>query len=849
MAKGVRSNDTSTEEPGNLRELIQKLIANVGALFGEEHLTHSGENRRDKTPIQYEGEPSDKRSPRKKSPASYNHHNSNFSSRSRMKFLRFNGEDLKSWLFKIEQFFSTEKVPAEERVEVVAMQLKGEAIQWHLAFMRYRQYLQSATWTEYVVALVEKFGVDFDDPMEEIKKIRQTGTVKEYQAVFERNLTGVNLSQENTISYFFGGLKHELNIAVKLINPTTLSQVYKTARMQEAYLAAIRQPSSVSNTPTSGPRRIMDQRNNNRPLLPTPSQGNAGTSKGFNRRSLSLDEMNEKRAKGLCYFCNEKYVVGHKCKNLKQIYLLELEESEEGVFSEESVNELEEHEMELSQPMEQMEISIHALNGSLGYMTLRVTGYHSQKPLHILVDTESSHNFMDPELVERLKLSVRAITPQLVAAANGNMLKVDKVCKISWLLQGAEFSAEFLLLPLGSCGGGTRSSMVINIGGYQNKLQNTHHGILLQRKEALQCCSFETKETFEQDPSLLNLLNEFRELFKEPTQLPPSRGVFDLRIVLQDRTKPINKRPYRYPSVKKDVIETLVKQMLDQEDLLDELGGSEIFSKIDLRSDYHQLRMEVEDVPKTAFRTHASHYEYLVMLFGLSNAPATFQGLMNSVFQKFLRKAKCFFGVQKIEYLGHFITVEGVSTDPQKVEAVKEWPLPTNVKQLRRFLRLAGYYRRFIRGFGSISKPLTDLLKKDNFKWSLAASEAFEQLKTALIQAPVLALPDAHKTFIVETDASGHGIGAVLMQQGHHIAFISRALSPRHAALSVYKRELLTIVHVVTKWSQYLLGQKFIIRTDHKALKFLIEQKLHKNSQLMWLTKLMPFDYVIEYKR
>ncbi|XP_019267598.1 PREDICTED: uncharacterized protein LOC109244894 [Nicotiana attenuata] len=618
MAKGARLNDTATEEPGDLRELMQKLIAEVGALSGEvsnlkrldqtvlelkEQLNHSGENRRDKTPMQHEGEPSDERSPREWSPGYYNHHNSNFSRWSRMEFLRFNGEDLKSWLFKIEQFFSMEKVPAEERVGVAAIQLEGEAIHWHLAFMRYRQYLQPATWTEYVMALVERFAVDFEDPMEEIKKIRQTGTVKEYQAIFERNLTRVNLSQENAISCFLGGLKHELNIAVKLTNPTTLSQVYKTARMQEAYLAAIRLPSSTSNVPASATRRVMDQRINSRPLLPTPSQRNAGTSKGFNRRTLSLEEMNEKRAKGLCYFCNEKYVVGHTCKNLKQIYLLELEEPEEGLISEEVVNELEEQEMELTQPMEQVGISIHVLNGSLGYRTLRVTGYHSQKPLHILVDTGSSHNFMDPELVERLKCPVRATTPQLVAVANGNMLKVDKVCKTSWLLQGAEFSAEFLLLPLGSCGvvlgvlwsltfGDIKMNfrtltMEFYYKGRKHVLRGSGKQILtpgagklarISGKQSelcmiqvmpamcneVQCCYVETKETFEQDPRLLNLLNEFKELFKEPTQLPPSRGVFDHRIVLQTGTEPINKRPYRYPSVKKDVIETLVKQMLDQ---------------------------------------------------------------------------------------------------------------------------------------------------------------------------------------------------------------------------------------------------------------------------------------------
>lgn len=199
--------------------------------------------------------------------------------------------------------------------------------------------------------------------------------------------------------------------------------------------------------------------------------------------------------------------------------------------------------------------------------------------------------------------------------------------------------------------------------------------------------------------------------------------------------------------------------------------------------------------------------------------------------------------------MGHFITEEGVSIDPHKIDFVRYWPTPTSLKQLRGFLGLAGYYRRFIQGFEVTCKPLTDLLRKDKFRWSPQATIPFKKLKLALTASPVLALPDMTKTIVVETDTSDHGIGVVLMQQGHPFAFISKALSPRHAALSRYDRKLLAMVYVVTIWSQYLLGQHFVIRTNQKALKFLIEQKLHTNSQLMWLTKLMPFDYTIEYKK
>ncbi|XP_019224822.1 PREDICTED: uncharacterized protein LOC109206457 [Nicotiana attenuata] len=590
---------------------MQKLIADVGVLSGEvlalkqldrtvlelkEQMTNSRENQKDKAPATDDDGPSEARSHREKSPASYNHHNSNFSRWSRMEFLRFNGEDLRSWLFKIEQFFSMEKVDTEERVEVAALQLEGEAIQWHLSFMRYRQYLQPATWNEYVMAMVERFGSDFDDPMEEIKKIKQTGSVKEYQAIFERNLNRVRLSQENAINCFIGGLKRELNIAVKLTNPTTLSQVYRTARMHEVYLAAT----------SSSTKRYTAPSNNGKPLLPTPNSGNSSYVRGFTKRALSIEEMNEKRAKGLCYFCNEKFVPGHKCNSSKQLYLLELEEIEEEPYAGEG-QELEIHEermdlVESSQGMEQMEISIHALNGSLGYRTLQVTGYHAKKALSILIDTGSSHNFIDPELVKHLGCKVQSTKPQLVAAANGNMM-VDRVCTITWLLQGAEFSAEFLLLPLGSCGVVLGVQWLLTLGdikmnfrkltmefwykGRKHLLRGADNQVRVQEAEKLvkhtgdmsQLCMIqvvpmgETEEQWhaiktEEDPvvndGLTQLLNEYSVLFEEPTGLPPSRGVFDHRIVLQNGTEPVNKRPYRYPSVKKDIIEGLVQQMLDQ---------------------------------------------------------------------------------------------------------------------------------------------------------------------------------------------------------------------------------------------------------------------------------------------
>jgi len=228
------------------------------------------------------------------------------------------------------------------------------------------------------------------------------------------------------------------------------------------------------------------------------------------------------------------------------------------------------------------------------------------------------------------------------------------------------------------------------------------------------------------------------------------------------------------------------------------------------------------------------------MPFGLTNAPATFQGLMNEVFAPLLRKgvlvfmddiliytatleqhvkllaavlltladhnlfakpSKCSFSQESIAYLGQIISSKWVSTDPQKTQAVQDWPVPTNVKEIRGFLGLTGYYRRFIKHYSLISKPLTLVLKKGaQFVWSSVTQEAFDTLKHALVTAPVLALPQFQKPFTIETDASEVGLGAILMQEGHPIAFLSQALCPKNAALSTYEKECLAILLAIDKW-------------------------------------------------
>ncbi|CAL8152375.1 unnamed protein product [Prunus armeniaca] len=320
------------------------------------------------------------------------------------------------------------------------------------------------------------------------------------------------------------------------------------------------------------------------------------------------------------------------------------------------------------------------------------------------------------------------------------------------------------------------------------------------------------------------------------------------------------------------------------DELLDELHGASYFSKLDLRSGYHQIRMKEEDIPKTAFRTHEGHYEFLVMPFGLTNAPFTFQALMNSVFHTYLRKfvlvffddiliysnsfidhlahlqevfellranqlqvkmSKCSFGQRSVDYLGHTISATGVGVDRKKIQCIETWPKPATIKGLRGFLSLAGYYRKFVKDFGLISKPLTDMLRKDGFVWSTKAEKAFETLTDALTTTPILALLDFNKDFVIECNASNGGIGAILSQDCHPIAYLSKALSTKNRSPSVYDKEMMAIVHAMEQWRPYLLGRKFKILTDHQTIRYFLEQRITTTTQEKSLLKLLATHQLI----
>lgn len=440
----------------------------------------------------------------------------------------------------------------------------------------------------------------------------------------------------------------------------------------------------------------------------------------------------------------------------------------------------------------------------------------------------------------------------------------------------------------------------------------------------------ETKSEIEDVPVVREFLDVFPD---ELPELPPDREV-EFGIELIPGALPASKAPYRMAPTELAELKVQLQELIDRkfirpsvsswgapvlfvkkkdgslrlcidyrelnkltvknkyplpriDDLFDQLQGAKYFSKIDLRSGYHQLRVKKESISLTAFRTRYGHYEFMVMPFGVTNAPAVFMDLMNRVFKDYLDKfvvvfvddilifsrseeehedhlrtilqtlrnerlyakfSKCEFWLERVSFLGHVISEEGITVDPTKIEVIMDWERPKTVTEIRSFLGLAGYYRKFIKDFSKIAVPLTNLTKKDvKFVWSEECEKSFTELKKRLTSAPVLALPDGTEGFVVYSDASKKGLGCVLMQHGKVIAYASRQLRNHEKNYPTHDLELAAVVFALKIWRHFLYGEKCEIYTDHQSLKYIFSQKDLNMRQRRWLELLKDYDCEILY--
>ena len=329
------------------------------------------------------------------------------------------------------------------------------------------------------------------------------------------------------------------------------------------------------------------------------------------------------------------------------------------------------------------------------------------------------------------------------------------------------------------------------------------------------------------------------------------------------------------------------------DDTLDTLVGSNWFSTLDLVSGYWQVEMSEADREKTGFCTPEGLFEFKVMPFGLCNAPATFQRLMNMVLaglqwtnclvylddvivpgksfedhlqnlgyvlERFrqaglkIKLSKCSLCQLQVSFLGHIVSKEGVAADPDKTKQVANWPTPSSKREVQQFLGLANYYRRFVKDYATIAKPLHHLTEKDcEFVWTEECQAAFDKLRNSLVTSPILAFPDLSKPFILDTDASDTGIGAVLSQKHNDgtervIAYASRVLSKPERRYCVTRRELLAVVFFTKHFRPYLFGQKFILRTDHGSLTWLRNFKEPEGQTARWIERLQEYDFTIVHR-
>jgi hypothetical protein len=442
-------------------------------------------------------------------------------------------------------------------------------------------------------------------------------------------------------------------------------------------------------------------------------------------------------------------------------------------------------------------------------------------------------------------------------------------------------------------------------------------------------------------PDVHKIIQDYADVFpkKLPRKLPPRRNV-DHEIELEPGHAPPSRPTYRLSPLEMDELKKQLEELLEQgfirpsvspygapilfvrkkdgslrmcvdyralnkitiknkyplpriDELLDRLHGAKFFSKLDLMSGYHQVRIKDQDVFKTAFRTRYGHYEFRVLPFGLTNAPATFMRLMNDIFRPLLDKyviiylddiliysktkeeheshlktvldilrrhqlyaklSKCDLFKTSVEFLGHVLSSDGIRPDPRKVDAVSSWPKPTSITELRSFLGLANFYRKFMKDYAKLAAPLHELLKKDASldAWTQEHDHAFDAVKALLTAAPTLVPFDPDAPTMVHCDASDGAIGAVLTQEqsdGYHpVAYESRKLTTAELKYAIHEKELLAIIHVLAAWRHYLEGQRFTCITDHDSLKYINSQPQLSRRQARWVEKLQQFDIDIKYK-
>ncbi|KAK1661786.1 hypothetical protein QYE76_049945 [Lolium multiflorum] len=786
----------------------------------------------------------------------------------KLDFATFDGsEDPLNWLNQCEQFFRGQRTLASDRTWLASYHLRGAAQTWY-------------------------YSLEQDEGgMPPWDRFRSSDFAERFQAL-ACHAPGVTGQQRAEL--FIGGLPDHIRVDVELQAPQDLQTAMHYARAYERRAQAMPPgPPSRGGRPTARPPPPAARPDRPNPTAP-PTPAPAAT-RTFRR--LTPAEQLERRRLGLCFNCDEPYAPGHICPRL--FYLETVDDLEEDTLAEPSAPP---EPATTTAPATAFVVSLHALAGIRHERTMLLPVTIRGEHLVALLDTGSTHNFLPATTMRRLGLQPSGGAHLRVTVANGDRLQCHGLAQHVPLTIGDEhFTITCAGIDLGCFDFILGVDFLRTLGPILWDFDTLTMTFWRQGRRVqwegiggsapAPQLQLATTDAEAEHPLLTHLLQQHGALFDEPQGLPPVR-VYDHRIHLFPDTAPVAVRPYRYPQLQKDELERQCALMLAAgiiristspfsapvllvrksdgtwrfcidyralnaltlkdkfpipvvDELFDELHGARFFTKLDLRSGYHQVRMHPEDIAKTAFRTHHGHFD-TSWAEHLQHIAIVFNELR--AHHLHLKRSKCSFGTSSVAYLGHVISAEGVAMDADKVAAVAAWPAPHSPRALRGFLGLAGYYRKFIRDYGLIAAPLTRLLRRDGFAWDDEATAAFEALKGALTTGPVLQMPDFTRPFILDCDASGVGFGAVLHQGDGPLAYFSRPFAARHLKLAAYEQELIGLVQAVRHWRPYLWGRSFRIRTDHYSLKFLLDQRLSTVPQHQWISKLFGFDFTVEYR-
>ncbi|XP_077219649.1 uncharacterized protein LOC143853808 [Tasmannia lanceolata] len=678
----------------------------------------------------------------------------NFTKFIRMDVPKFDGTDPVGWIFKITQFFYYYGTPEDQRVAITSFHLEGPALAW-FQWARSNNLIHS--WKGFLDAICLRFGPSLSqNPKGALAKIHQKTSVEEYQSRFEDLSNTVSgLPESFLVSFFISGLKLELRRELQVLQPTSLLQTISFARIYEQKFADLRKswkPGWINLVGGQGLLHLPPIPSVKPLALPAPPLRQLP----IRTRQLSKEDMKQKLEKGLCYFCDDRYTPGHDCRRrLYHLYMLEEDPMDDQLVSTDALaND------------NSAEICFHAMVGQLNPRTIRVIGVSTHTSLHILIDRGSTHNFVQEKVAQSLHWPIMPTTPFKVLIGNGDSLLCTHLCSnahisipnhdfslqpfvlpikgadivlgVQWLEELGPILADYKLSAMDFTWPGKPVKIVGTSELNPCPLQASHLKCLSKTDSIATCFQLICMDHHTNQPSLIdggnnyipadlplpipNVLHHFSKLFQEPKGLPPQRDS-DHQIHLLPGSTPVNVQPYHYPHFQMNEIAKLVQEMLN--------NGIIVPS----HSPYSSPVLFVTKKDNT--------WCFCVDYRALNSITIKDPFLIPPIDELMdeLHGAMVFCQPQ-IEYLGHLVSGEGVQPDPDKIQAMQTWPHPTNLKQLRGFLGLTGYYRRFVHHSATLAAPLTNLLKKDAFSWSSEAQFAFDNIKDLMTKLLVLTLPN-----------------------------------------------------------------------------------------------------------